>query len=403
MTTIALRIRGPNGAHSVSVPAEASLEHLMQKVTETTSIPLHQQECKSSLSSYAFGSGWTPGLRSDSAPERIANLNGVRTGFPPKPIPTSSPSTTTLSQLGLRSGESIQVTANTSAAETASPGSAASTSVGNTSTHLDAIASSSTSPLATNHRVSPTAASTSASTLAKPTSSAGAGRYVQVDGGYLCLRTVPDDNSCLFRAVGLLLAPEKVDLRQLVAEVIRNNPETWSEAVLGQPQESYINTILKPNSWGGAIELAIFASYFNTAIASIDVKTGRVDEFGEGEGYENAAVLVYSGIRPFFRGGPDYDAVTFSYAEPSSADVYPFPNLDFDTRLFSRTSEYDQASLMLIAAQELVTALRKTHQFTDAATFTLKCEQCGKAIVGEKEARAHASETGHVKFGEYDG
>ncbi|KDE07005.1 hypothetical protein MVLG_02741 [Microbotryum lychnidis-dioicae p1A1 Lamole] len=363
MTTIALRIRGPNGAHSVSVPAEASLEHLMQKVTETTSIPLHQQE--------------------------------LRTGFPPKPIPTSSPSTTTLSQLGLRSGESIQVTANTSAAETASPGSAASTSVGNTSTHLDAIASSSTSPLATNHRPSPTAASTSASTLAKPTSSAGAGRYVQVDGGYLCLRTVPDDNSCLFRAVGLLLAPEKVDLRQLVAEVIRNNPETWSEAVLGQPQESYINTILKPNSWGGAIELAIFASYFNTAIASIDVKTGRVDEFGEGEGYENAAVLVYSGIH--------YDAVTFSYAEPSSADVYPFPNLDFDTRLFSRTSEYDQASLMLIAAQELVTALRKTHQFTDAATFTLKCEQCGKAIVGEKEARAHASETGHVKFGEYDG
>ncbi|SCZ96598.1 BZ3500_MvSof-1268-A1-R1_Chr4-4g07464 [Microbotryum saponariae] len=398
MTTIALRIRGPNGAHSVSVPAEASLEHLMQKVTETTSIPLHQQECKSSYPPTLLGwAGPLAGLWSDSALERIANLKGVRTGFPPKPIPTSSPSTTTLSQLGLRSGESVQVTANTSAAETASTGSAASTSVGNTSTHLDAIASSSTSPLATNHRVSATSASTS-------TSSAGAGRYVQFDGGYLCLRTVPDDNSCLFRAVGLLLAPDRGDLRQLVADVIRNNPETWSEAVLGQPQESYINTILKPNSWGGAIELAIFASYFNTAIASIDVKTGRVDEFGEGEGYENVAVLVYSGIREIvFRGGPDYDAVTFSYAEPSSADVYPFPNLDFDTRLFSRTSGYDQASVMLIAAQELVTTLRKTHQFTDAATFTLKCEQCGKAIVGEKEARAHASETGHVKFGEYDG
>ena len=26
---------------------------------------------------------------------------------------------------------------------------------------------------------------------------------------------------------------------------------------------------------------------------------------------------------------------------------------------------------------------------------------CGKGLKGEKEARAHASETGHVEFGEY--
>ena len=58
---------------------------------------------------------------------------------------------------------------------------------------------------------------------------------------------------------------------------------------------------------------------------------------------------------------------------------------------------------MLCAAQELVAQLRKEHQYTDAATFTLKCEVCGKAIVGEKEARAHAEETKHSRFGEYDG
>ncbi|SCV69020.1 BQ2448_2040 [Microbotryum intermedium] len=38
--------RGPNGAHSLSLPSEATLEQLMLKVTELTSIPLHQQECK---------------------------------------------------------------------------------------------------------------------------------------------------------------------------------------------------------------------------------------------------------------------------------------------------------------------------------------------------------------------
>ncbi|SCV69019.1 BQ2448_2039 [Microbotryum intermedium] len=309
-------------------------------------------------------------------------------------MPTSSPSTTTLAQLGLRSGESIQVAANPLAAETVPTRPAVSTSNMETQTRAE-LTSASTSSSVVNQQQQASATSASTSALSSASSKSALGKYVPVDGGYLRLRTVPDDNSCLFRAVGLLLAPGKDDLRQLVAEVIRNDPETWSEAVLGQPQESYINTILKPNSWGGAIELAIFASYFNIAIASIDVKTGRVDEFGEGEAYENVAVLVYSGIH--------YDAVTFSYSEPSPADVYPFPNLDFDTRLFSRTSEYDQASVMLIAAQELVTALRKTHQFTDAATFTLKCEQCGKAIVGEKEAKAHASETGHVKFGEYDG
>ena len=31
----------------------------------------------------------------------------------------------------------------------------------------------------------------------------------------------------------------------------------------------------------------------------------------------------------------------------------------------------------------------------------LRCEQCKKGLTGEKEAQAHAKETGHVRFGEY--
>lgn len=50
-------------------------------------------------------------------------------------------------------------------------------------------------------------------------------------------QVVPDDNSCLFTAVGLLLEPGKPDiastLRQQVAEVIRSQPDAYSEAMLG--------------------------------------------------------------------------------------------------------------------------------------------------------------------------
>jgi len=45
------------------------------------------------------------------------------------------------------------------------------------------------------------------------------------------------------------------------------------------PPAKYIDTISKPNSWGGAIELTIFAAHYNTEIASIDVETGRIDYF----------------------------------------------------------------------------------------------------------------------------
>lgn len=52
--------------------------------------------------------------------------------------------------------------------------------------------------------------------------------------------------------------------------------------------DKYIATILKPSTWGGAIELGILAKHFNTEIASIDVETGRIDQFSPpagGSGY----------------------------------------------------------------------------------------------------------------------
>lgn len=100
----------------------------------------------------------------------------------------------------------------------------------------------------------------------------------------------------------------------MVADTIEADPETWSDPILGcvpvsippnahsprlrsQSRESYVSAILGPNTWGGAIELSIFAANAKTEICSIDVQSGRVDWFGQGKGYDTRVILIYSGIR----------------------------------------------------------------------------------------------------------
>lgn len=62
-----------------------------------------------------------------------------------------------------------------------------------------------------------------------------------------------------------------------VADTIRDDPFTWSEAVLGMEPEQYRQRILKKTTWGGAIELAILSQVYSTEIDSVDVQSGRVD------------------------------------------------------------------------------------------------------------------------------
>lgn len=78
------------------------------------------------------------------------------------------------------------------------------------------------------------------------------------------------------------------------------------------------------------------------------------------------------------------------------SDSFP-PDLDFDTTIFSSEDES-----FLQAALQLVSQLRQLHYYTDTATFSLRCETCSTALVGEKDARAHAEATGHTQFGEFE-
>ncbi|KJA27468.1 hypothetical protein HYPSUDRAFT_35361 [Hypholoma sublateritium FD-334 SS-4] len=214
--------------------------------------------------------------------------------------------------------------------------------------------------------------------------------HVELDGGFLVHRIVPDDNSCLFSSVALVFeqsitkAPQ---LRKVIAEGIRNNPDTYSEAIRRMPPSQYIDTITKPTSWGGAIELSILAAHYSAEIASVDVETGRIDRFAPGESGSLSvmrAILVYSGIH--------YDAATLAPMADAPAEWHQ--------TLFPITSTED-SDPVLVAAKKLADILRAKKAFTNTATFDLKCEVCGQGLKGEKGARAHAEETGHVRFGEY--
>lgn len=66
--------------------------------------------------------------------------------------------------------------------------------------------------------------------------------------------------------------------------------------LFSRPRDEYIATILKPASWGGAIELSVLSAHYKTEISSIDVESGRVDRFEPSSGNEtgNRQVSLFS-------------------------------------------------------------------------------------------------------------
>jgi len=335
------RIRHPKGVSTLQLDIEsATVQDLLQAIYTVSDIPPSAQDLKA--------------------------------GYPPRPLTAVIPELP-LASLGLAPGDQLIV--NQKSGSAAPPG-----------------VTSSTAPSLPRAVVNPPASLPTLSSNAAQTSSAtgkGGPDYVEVDGGYLVHRIVPDDNSCMFASVALVFEQDMRKasaIRQVVAETIRADSETWSDAILGRPRDEYIRTILSPNSWGGAIELTILAAHYGIGITSIDVETGRIDNFGptptSGTG-ESRALLIYSGIH--------YDAAVLA-PEPDAPQEFCASVVPASGAGGERVIE---------ALGVLATKLRAKRAYTNTATFDLKCEVCGQGLKGEKEARAHASETGHVKFGEF--
>ncbi|KAL5529766.1 hypothetical protein ACEPAG_5751 [Sanghuangporus baumii] len=344
-----LRLRHPKGQATLELDLDAaSVQDLQQRIREVTDVYPSQQQLKS--------------------------------GYPPHQL-TLIPELP-VSSLGLKPGDQIILTHKPGAAPTPA----------STSASFDSQASPPPPPPSTRLSMDapPRSAGLRESYLAMPTTpSAGGTDYVSTESGVLVHRVVPDDNSCLFSCIALVFEQDiskAQSIRKIVAEAIRQDMETWTEAMLGLPREKYIQNILKPSTWGGAIELSILATHYSTEIASIDVETGRIDRFSPSKSTPSTrCILIYSGIH--------YDAASLS----PMADAPP----DFHQTVFPIEGEDPSTDNILRAASKLADKLRAKRAYTNTATFDLRCEVCKVGLKGEKGAREHAMQTGHTAFGEY--
>ncbi|KAJ3078446.1 hypothetical protein HK102_004504 [Quaeritorhiza haematococci] len=323
-----LRCRTPTGIHTVSNPAltaNSTLAELKAVIAESTGIP--------------------------------AAIQGLKVGFPPKLV--TADDTSTLASCNIRDGDQIIVEqASASATSSATPSTAPAQST--TSAAL------------------PPRQPAAAPSLHQQSSGSGAGAgaggdHIPLDDGLLVVREMKDDNSCLFRSIGYVLEKSKDEprkFREVIADAIRNDPFTYNEAILGKTPEAYIQWILQPNSWGGAIELSIFSERF---------------QVGEGK-YPRRVLVLYSGIH--------YDAIALS---PIAGAPEDFDQTTFDLSGPGAGLE----DKVVVAATQLAGIWKKKRKFTDLATFTLRCGVCKKGLVGQKEAQQHAMDTGHTQFTEY--
>ncbi|KAG6860407.1 hypothetical protein C0995_011526 [Termitomyces sp. Mi166 len=347
---VAIRLRHPSGVSTIQVALDRSdftVQDLQQEIYVVTQILPSRQSLKAGYPPHSL----------TLIPELPVESLGLKAGeqIIVAELPDVAASSAPVPPISNRSTEDSRLSTGSSPFEFSAPGSFP--------------------PLSLTHRPAP--------------SQSSGPDYVETDGGILIHRIIPDDNSCLFSAVAILFeqsiekAPE---MRKIVAEGIQRNPSTYNEAILGMPPDKYIATILKPTTWGGAIELTILATHYSTEIASVDVETGRIDHFSPPEGFAGGmrCILLYSGIH--------YDAVTLA----------PMPEApgEWHQTLFPAGVSDDQDPIM-IAAGKLADILRAKKAFTNTSTFDLKCEICGKDLKGEKDARIHAEQTGHTRFGEY--
>lgn len=202
----------------------------------------------------------------------------------------------------------------------------------------------------------------------------------------LTRRVIDADNSCLFNAIGFLMHRDKMKMgpvyRQVIANEILSNRETYNSDILGQSTEEYVKWILNPEKWGGEIEMNILSKHLQLEIAAVDVQTGKRYIYGEDGNYVSRIYLLYDGVH--------YDAITSALVKVDGCS-----NETDDITIFSPKDEavIEQTEIMALG-------LREKKLFVNMAGCDLQCLICLKGLKGQKDAQAHAKSTGHQNFGQ---
>lgn len=119
--------------------------------------------------------------------------------------------------------------------------------------------------------------------------------------GVLLKKVVPADNSCLFTSIRFVLNG-KIDnegsemMRHIIAQEVAANTQEYNDAVLGKSNSEYCAWIQKPDSWGGAIEVAILSNYYGIEIDVVDIQNAIINRFGEDKNYGLRVFLLFDGI-----------------------------------------------------------------------------------------------------------
>jgi ubiquitin thioesterase OTU1 len=204
---------------------------------------------------------------------------------------------------------------------------------------------------------------------------------------YLILRVMPDDNSCLFRAIGKCVLGNELDpmteLRSIVAQAIQRDTTRYNAAVLEKEPDDYCKWIQHPDHWGGAIEIGIIAEAFDIEVCAVNISDGSIQRFNDSTSTPRMrSYLVYSGIH--------WDTIVENAAGkwgPVDIDVAQFDPYD---------SEVEDKALKIGAM------LKNMGYYTDTNKFSISCNICGWKGAGENSAIEHVKETGHQNFGQVE-
>ena len=196
---------------------------------------------------------------------------------------------------------------------------------------------------------------------------------------YPTRRNVDEDNSCLFSSIGYLLDDKfdentKLKYRQLLINYLENIE--IDIATLGTSKESYINSMLNVNTWGGAIELNLFSQLYQTEVVSFDIKSNRADIFGQDKNYINRIFVLYNGVH--------YDPLVMATSEDTNGDIKIFDTSDDN---------------ILINFKTFVNTLKKKGEYVDLSnSLNLKCTNCGNIYQSQEDALTHGVNYDHWNF-----
>ena len=190
-------------------------------------------------------------------------------------------------------------------------------------------------------------------------------------------REVDADNSCLFSSIAYMIDRENfgsdsgLKFRQIIVDYLLLNK--IDSSLLDLPKEQYIEYIIDPRNWGGALEVKMFSDIFKKQIHCIDVKTNRVDSYGDVN--EMCIYILYNGVH--------YDPLVMNF------DIDSDPMTDIT--IFS---SYDNEVYELMKLHVL--ECKNRGEYVDFSSMI--CEQCKMKFAGQNEAAEHMIQTGHTNF-----